>query len=54
MGKSKQSQWKYGDPAHETWHQVGEFIKGNRPKKGSGNTLMERIDQIEKLLKEKK
>ena len=52
----KQQPWQYGDPAPTNWKQAAELLK-LRPavkKKLSGTSLMERLDIIERMLKDKK
>ena len=57
MSTKKNQPWTYGvSPAPRNWHEAAEAIKSiQKPKrKSSGIGLLDRLDTLEKLLKEKK
>ena len=56
MAVSTKSSWTYGDPPHTNWKSLATHLKNQpTPKvKRKGPSLMDRIDSLESLLKEKK
>ena len=52
---SKPTAYRYGfSPIPKSWHDTAQIIESMYPKNKNGSKLMERLDAIEKHLKEKK
>lgn len=49
MGKS----FTYGNPPPRSWGEAASALKGLKPKKRKGSSLLKRMDQMEAALKEK-
>lgn len=53
--KTKKSNWQYGvSPNPTNWHEAADALKSLNKPKHKGNGFVEKLDSIEKLLKEHK
>jgi hypothetical protein len=52
---TKKSPWQYGvSPNPKNWHEAADALKSMKSMKQKRKGLMDRIDSIEKMLKDKK